>query len=244
MFPILYHAHHAIYQEDFPFWNELASQQGDPILEMGCGTGRVLGHLASAGYKLYGLDKDFGMLVTLRGNLVPGLTGQTHTFAGDFTSFCLDLRFPLIIMPCNTYSTLSTRERQATLERVRQHLLPGGIFAASLPNLALLRILPQRSDPEIEDTFPHPLNGEPVQVSSSWERIQQRFTVYWYYDHLSPDGGVERLSTQVHHNLVSLQVYSTEISQAGLQVVNFYGDFKKNPYSNDSPLLIIVLERK
>lgn len=243
MFPILYHAHHARYQEDIPFWLELAAQQGDPILELGCGTGRVLGYLAGAGYELYGLDKDFGMLVILRKNLALDLTGQTHTFAGDFTSFCLNLRFPLIIMPCNTYSTLSSGERRATLKKVYQHLRSGGIFVASLPNPALLSILPQRSDPEIEDTFPHPLDGEPVQVSSSWERIQQCFTVHWYYDHLLPDGEVERLSTQVHHNLFSLQACSAEISQAGLQVVNFYGDFKKNPYTSDSPLLIMVLER-
>jgi SAM-dependent methyltransferase len=243
MLPILYHAHHERYQEDIPFWYELAAQHGDPILEMGCGTGRVLGQLAEAGYDLFGLDNDLGMLAILRENLPPGLPGQIHIFAGDFTSFHLDLRFPLMIMPCNIYSTLSTVERQATLERAYRHLRPGGIFATSLPNPALLSILPPRSDPDIEDTFPHPLNGEPVQVSSTWERTPGQFTVHWYYDHLSPDGGVERFSTQVHHNLVSMQTHRTEIRAAGLQVANIFGDFKKNPYASDSPFLIMVLER-
>ena len=243
MFPILYHAHHKRYQEDLPFWLELAARQGDPVLEMGCGSGRVLGPMAEAGYDMYGLDNDPGMLAVLKENLSPGLVGQTHIFAGDFTSFCLSLRFPLIILPCNTYSTLSTRGRQATLERAHQHLRPGGIFAASLPNPALLRILPGRSDPEIEDTFPHPLDGEPVQVSSTWERTSQRFTVHWYYDHLLPDGNVERFTTQVQHNLVPLQTHIDEISQADLHVVNIFGDFEENPYSDDTPFLILVLER-
>ena len=122
MFPILYHAHHKRYQEDLPFWLELAARQGDPVLEMGCGSGRVLGPMAEAGYDMYGLDNDPGMLAVLNENLSPGLVGQTHIFAGDFTSFCLSLRFPLIILPCNTYSTLSTGGRQATLERAHQHL--------------------------------------------------------------------------------------------------------------------------
>lgn len=244
MFPILYHAHHIRYQEDISFWLELAAQQGDPILELGCGTGRVLGHLAGNGYEVYGLDKDFGMLVVLHENFAPELPGQTHIFSGDFTSLHLACRFPLIIIPCNTYSTLSTSERLVTLARIRQHLRRGGIFVASLPNPALLSNLPQRSDPEFEDTFPHPLDGEPVQVSSSWEREQERFTVHWHYDHLSPDGGVERLSIQVHHKLISLQAHRAEISQAGLQVVNLYGDFNKTPYTRDSPLLIMVLERQ
>jgi SAM-dependent methyltransferase len=244
MLPILYHAHHHDYKEDIPFWIELAARQGSPILEMGCGTGRVLVQLAQAGYEMFGLDKDPGMLAVLQENLAPGLREHTLIFSGDFTSFHLDLNFPLIIMPCNTYSTLSTMERQETLESARLHLCPGGVFAASLPNPDLLNELPSRSDPEIEDTFPHHLDGEPVQVSSAWERTSGGFTVHWHYDHLSPDGGVERFSTKVHHNLDSLQTYKAEIRGAGLQVVDIFGDFKKNPYTSDSPFLILVIGRQ
>ncbi len=244
MLPLLYHTHHHNYNEDIPFWIELAAQQGGPILEMGCGTGRVLEHLAQAGYKMYGLDKDPGMLAFLQANMAPGLRERTFIFLGDFTSFHLDLKFPLIILPCNTYSTLSTSERQETLARVRQHLRPGGIFATSFPNPALLSNLPHRSDPEIEDTFPHPLDGDPVQVSSAWERTSGGLTIDWCYDHLSPDGGVERFSTRVQHNLVSLQTYEAEIREDGLQVVNIFGDFKKNPYTSDSPFLILVIARQ
>ena len=58
MFPQLYHAHHNRSLEDLPFWLELAAQAGDPILELGCGTGRVLIPLAQAGYHTIGLDND------------------------------------------------------------------------------------------------------------------------------------------------------------------------------------------
>jgi ubiquinone/menaquinone biosynthesis C-methylase UbiE len=42
MFPQLYHIHHNAHTEDLPFWLKLAQQQGGPVLELGCGTGRVL----------------------------------------------------------------------------------------------------------------------------------------------------------------------------------------------------------
>ena len=62
MFPTLYHAHHGQYQEDLPFWLKLANQQGGPVLELGCGTGRVLLPLARGGFQTVGLDNDLEML--------------------------------------------------------------------------------------------------------------------------------------------------------------------------------------
>ena len=62
MLPLLYHAHHNRYKEDLPFWLELAARHGDPVLELGCGSGRVLLALAQDGYQVYGLDNDPGML--------------------------------------------------------------------------------------------------------------------------------------------------------------------------------------
>ena len=38
---MLYHTHHGLHDEDIPFWLALATRYGDPILELGCGTGRV-----------------------------------------------------------------------------------------------------------------------------------------------------------------------------------------------------------
>ena len=51
MLPSVYHAHHNRHLEDLPFWLDLAAQTGDPLLELGCGTGRVLIPLAQAGYR-------------------------------------------------------------------------------------------------------------------------------------------------------------------------------------------------
>lgn len=243
MFPLLYHTHHNLYKEDLPFWLELAARHGDPVLELGCGSGRVLLALAQDGYHVYGLDNDPGMLTILQENLTPDLLPRTHILRAEFTSFHLERRFPLIILTCNTFSTLSTRQRQTTIERVHRHLCSGGIFATSLPNPSFLKRIPQRSDPEVEDVFPHPVDGEPVQVSSNWERTPEHFTVRWFYDHLLPDGSVDRTLVQVCHNLVPIQAYIDVLNNAGMQMLDIFGDFDKSPHSDDSPFLVLTVTR-
>ena len=240
MLASLYHAHHNRHLEDLPFWLELARRQGSPILELGCGSGRVLLPLRRAGYHVTGLERDGDMLCVLHANMEPGLEGQVELIQGDMAAFELGRRFSLILMPCNTISTLSEAQRRATLERVCRHLEPRGLFAASLPNPALLRKLPRRSEAEVEESFPHPLDGEPVQVSSAWEVSKQSLTIHWHYDHLLPDGRVERVSMQASHTLAPVEVYQTEMEEAGLDLVERYGDFDLSPYSLEAPFLILL----
>ena len=138
MFPQLYHTHHNRNLEDLPFWLELAAQAGDPILELGCGTGRVLIPLAQAGYRTVGLDNDPAMLKFLQTQLGPGIPHSPELIEADISEFELARQFPLIILPCNTFSTLSNEQRLDCLGCVRRHLRYGGIFAVSLPNPELL----------------------------------------------------------------------------------------------------------
>jgi SAM-dependent methyltransferase len=240
MLPLLYHEHHKRHLEDLPFWLELAQQQGSPILELGCGSGRVLLPLAEAGYHLYGLDKDEAMLALLSEQIRPHLRDRITLILGDMTSFQIPQRFALIILPCNTFSSLGSSERRATLQQVHNHLAQQGLFAVSLPNPQVLRRLPRRAEAEVEEHFPHPLDGQPVQVSSSWERTSQHFVLFWHYDHLLPDGRVERYTIHVCHSLEPAEVYFAEIEATGLSIVERFGDFDKTPYSPESPFLILT----
>jgi SAM-dependent methyltransferase len=240
MFPLLYHAQHQNYVEDLPFWLGLAAAQGSPVLELGCGSGRVLLPLYQAGYRLAGIDNDAGMLTLLKTHLPAALQSGINLLLADIARIPLAGQFSLIVMPCNTLSTL-TREAQAdALSGVCALLRRGGLFAVSLPNPELLRRMPPHSDPEIEDTFRHPLTGEPVQVSSAWEKGSGELVVTWHYDHLLPDGRVERLTAQVRHRLDSLQDYLDACNAAGLRVERLYGDFNSSAYQPDSESLIIL----
>ena len=239
-FPLLYHAHHALQSEDLPLWLALADQAGDPLLELGCGTGRVLIPLAQAGHQVYGLDRQADMLIYLRQRLPASLSSQVHIWQGDMLDFCLGRQFPLILLPCNTLSTLSGDQRRRVYRQVRQHLQPGGIFAASLPNPATLLDLPDRGEAEVEEVFPHPLDGEPVQVSSAWRRDERGFHLTWHYDHLLPDGRVQRTSLLTNHALQPAGAYLGELQAAGFHTIQLYGDFDRSSYSPDSPALILI----
>lgn len=243
MFPPLYATHHDSNQEDLPFWLSLAEKYRGPVLELGCGTGRVLIPLIKAGFKLVGLDHDLDMLRYLwrqAGNQA-GL--QPQVVAGDMCTFHFGMQFQLILLPCNTFSTLDTHQRKESLGCVARHLRLNGRFAVSMPNPELLANLPAFSAAEMEDEFLHPVSGYPVQVSSEWVRKKRSFTVTWLYDHSLPDGRVERLEVKTLHHINNLDTFLGEFREAGLDVMDVYGDYDFSLYTEDSPSLIILAAR-
>ncbi len=241
-FAHLYHAHHSQFQEDLRFWLELAKRKAGTILELGCGTGRVSIALAKQGFHVIGLDINAGMLSVFKEQL-QSETGKVGILQADLTKFHIALPFALIVLPCNTFSTLSSPERSAALRCVHQHLSPDGLFAVSLPNPLLLSNLARNSEPQIESAFLHPKSGNPVQVSSSWRRSKLYFTLQWNYDHLLPDGRVERLTTQVRHHIASIDTLLGEFRQADLQINALFGDYDGSKVEPDSPQLIICAEK-
>jgi SAM-dependent methyltransferase len=243
MLPQLYHAHHSSYTEDLPFWLELAAKEGDPVLELGCGTGRVLIPMAQAGYHTVGLDHDLSMLKFLQASIA---LQELHTLllvAADICRFNLSAKFPLITLPCNTFSTLNTEQQVACLRCVGRHLSEGGVFAVCLPNPELISRLPTQAAAELEDEFIHPDTGNPVQVSSSWRRTKHTLHLTWIYDQLLPDGTVDRKVVNNHQQLNTVNIYLSELENEGLMVRGLYGDFDRSPYTDDSPQLIIQASR-
>jgi len=120
------------YDADLPLWRELAATRGGPVLDLGCGTGRVALDLARRGHDVTALDSDPALVRELcartRAN---GLRVRGHV--ADARSFELGRRFRLAIAPMQVLQLLDgPAGREATLARVRSHLEPGGLFAAAL----------------------------------------------------------------------------------------------------------------
>lgn len=230
----LYHLHHQEYAEDIPYWLWLAERAGGPVLELGCGTGRVTRPLAEAGHDITGIDLDAAMLSH------PNLTGLPNAtlLQADMTDFDLGEKFDLIILPCNTYSTFDTKGREKILSCVKRHLVPGGIFAASLPNPHLLEEIDDEGEPEEEIDFAHPVSGEPVLVRSRWQREGENVTIRWDYDHLLPDGQIERNTISTTHYPTSLEELEKKFIQNNF-AISKYGDFERTNFKKDSFFLII-----
>lgn len=120
------------YEADLPLWRELAAGAGGPVLELGCGTGRIALDLAARGHPVSGLDSDpalVGALAARAGER--GLSVDGHV--ADVRSFDLRRAFDLAIAPMQLVQLLGgTGGRRAMLSRVRRHLSPGGLLAATL----------------------------------------------------------------------------------------------------------------
>lgn len=120
------------YGADLALWEELAREGGGPVLELGCGTGRVALELAAAGHEVVGLDADPDLIGALRARARErGLPAAG--VAGDARSFQLGRRFPLAIAPMQVAQLLGGQTgRVAFLEAVATHLEPDGRLAVAL----------------------------------------------------------------------------------------------------------------
>ena len=240
MLPLLQHAHFSQYREDLGFWSYLTDNSPGLVLELGCGTGRILNHLAQFNKKLVGIDRSYKMLEFCKKNLVSNSRAEIHLIQADFRKFHLAQKFSVILIACNTFSTLSENQRQTVLSRVKYHLTNRGLFAFSVPNPNCIFELSPESEPEVEAVFNHPVDGEPVQVSSSWTLDGSKWTLNWHYDHLMPDGTITRTSTCTTHYLSPASQFTREVKNAGFRNCVLFGDFDRSPYTEDSPYLISV----
>ncbi len=236
----LYHLHHQTHLEDIPFWLDLAEKFGDPILELGCGTGRVSLPLLQQGFNITGIDRDSDMLDILKNELDNG--DKLEYVQQDFRTLSVQKKFPLVIMPCNTYSTFNNDDRHSVLKVVVNHLEENGAFIFSMPNPAWMTDLPSEGEPELEEIFIYPKDGNAVQVSSAWANDGKIIKVLWHYDQMLPEGQVKRLTAETEHQLIPYSTYISELEKFGFKV-SAYGDFDRSTYSPDSEYLIIIAEK-
>jgi SAM-dependent methyltransferase len=132
-------------QVDDDLWmiREFAARTGSPILELACGTGRVLLPLAREGYSVTGVDVSPAMLALARQKLAAeGLLSRVSLVEQDMRYLDLEGRFNLALVALNSFSHLLTLEDQiASLQRIYEHLEPGGLLLLDLFNPDLERLL-------------------------------------------------------------------------------------------------------
>jgi SAM-dependent methyltransferase len=115
------------YDADLPLWEELAERHGGPILELGCGTGRVALHLARRGHEVIGLDVDHRLLAVLD-DRAEGLRLRTHH--ADARAFALQEPVSLALAPTHLLQLLpGPGERGECLRSIAAALQPGGLLA-------------------------------------------------------------------------------------------------------------------
>lgn len=135
------------YLEDLPLWRSLAEQHGDPILDVGAGTGRVALDLGRAGHRVIALDREPGLLVELDRR---ARDMDVTTVVGDARQFELGDRFALCVVPMQTIQLLGgAGGRLAFLRCARRHLREGGALGVAISDALELY--------EVHDGAPAPL---------------------------------------------------------------------------------------
>ncbi len=118
------------YAADLPLWEELAERCGGPVLELGCGTGRVALHLARRGHEVIGLDRDQELLDVLD-ERADGL--ELTTLHAEARAFELAQPVGLVLAPTHLLQLLPSQdERGECLQSAAEALRPGGLLAASI----------------------------------------------------------------------------------------------------------------
>jgi SAM-dependent methyltransferase len=232
-------------RQDIAFYVDEARTVGGPVLEMGCGTGRILLPIARAGVTITGIDSSRQMLERCRAKLAaepPAVRSRVTLEHHEMRDFSLGAKFPLIIAPFRVVQHLVTPDDQlAFLATISRHLAPGGRFVFDVFN-PRFDLLVGANGVEREDTPEQPLpDGRTLrrtyrivrvrwldQVSESeliyyvdGKRYVQAFEMRWY------------LAAELRHLL----------ARAGFRVREFYGDFQRGPLVDGCPELVVVAEK-
>ena len=131
----IYDAVHADLTHDIDFYVELARESGGPVLELGCGTGRISLAIAREGVAVTGIDISPRMIEVAQEKAAKrGLAERCVFQSGDMATLQLAERFPLVIMPFRSFQSMLTAEEQRNLrDRVNRLVLLCEDLVGALP---------------------------------------------------------------------------------------------------------------
>ena len=242
---------------DVTFYRDAVHEFGDPVLELGCGTGRIALALAEAGHRVTGLDISERMLERCnqkRARLPTEARERVHLVQGDMTRFDLDEKFRLVIIPFRPMQHLLEIEQQIScLQSVRKHLQPEGRIFGRQGGRLILDVFqtdaermhdPAYMQEELVSEYAMP-DGRRVRIMervAAFHRAEQRNDVEMIFYVRDARGKEERLVFA--WTLRYFFRYEVEhlLSRCGFKVSAVYGDFDRSPLEDESPEMIFVAE--
>ena len=232
---------------DLRVYEQFAARCDSPILELGCGTGRVLLSLARQGYRITGIDASAAMLERARAKIAEeNLTERVNLVEQEMRELELGERFNLAFAALNSFAHLHTTDDQlATLARIRRHLNPGGLLVLDMFNPDMGRLLDTRGQVALAKVVDEPGTGQRLMRFHTEEVDLGRQIIRTTYivDEVDAAGQVKR--TLFPFSLRYLFRYELELllRHAGFEIEAIYGSYDLDEFSGDSEKLIAVARR-
>lgn len=222
---------------DRDFYVEIAQNAAGPVLELGCGTGRLYLELLDAGVDADGLDASRDMLDRLEAKAAErGL--EPTVWQADMRDFDAPREYALITIPFRSFLHLTSVEDQlAALERVREHLRPGGRLAMNVfvPDHEIMA-----EDTAVEREFD--VDGHSYRQHDESRTVDPVAPIIRTERELYRDGDLLWETTfdlkAVYHREMELLV-----RLAGFSDWTVYGDFDRSPLTPESDEQVWVVER-
>ena len=239
-----YDSENADKTDDLAMYSRLAAECDSDILDIGCGTGRVLLHLAQAGCCVHGIDKSRAMLDRLDAKLEqsPQLRPFVTYDHGDVLEHQWYRKFGVILLTYNALMHFHEQEAQiALLTRLRACLADGGRLVIDLPNAAPAFAAEDSDALTFERSFLDRDTGHLVMLQSITylDRAAQILTVEWIYDEMDGSGAVRRLIAPHKLRYFFLPELRLLLERAGFSPRAVYGDPDEAPYDADSERMIV-----
>lgn len=236
---------------DLPFHLSLAKKSRGPVLEIGCGTGRILVPIARAGISIHGLDASARMLKVLKGRVAkesPEVRKRIHLHKGDMRRFRLGRKFPLVLMPFRPIQHMHTVPDQVdALRTAAAHLDRRGLFAFDVfyPKFEIISGGIGVETPDLE----WPVPGEPGKIvrrsfrKDAVDKLRQVFNGTFIFRTFDGNRLVHEETEPLRMSYFTYPHLRALFLLAGLEPVAEYGSFDKRPLDTSADQMIFLLRK-
>jgi SAM-dependent methyltransferase len=233
-----------VQRRDVAFWERLAAAADGPVLELGCGTGRITVPVARAGAHVIGIDRSLPML-DRAGRRLRRVKLHRHArlICGDIRHLPFRAaRFPLVMAPYGILQSL-TREPDlaATLQSVARVMPRGARFG-----IDLVPDLPRWAEYASRKTLSGTM-GRDTTVSLVESVRQDRARKLTIFDqrYVTTRAGARRVHRfSLTFRTLSVRQVAARLERAGFRVDAVLGDYQGGPWDDRADVWVILATKR